>query len=94
MTKYRMVREDKFGERLLAAVRRQVAEAGDKLAFRPLGERYQQASFDIEILVTAAKDGGGEAPEPCCVCFKVKAGYICSGDCCADVIEGGVVEPL
>ena len=84
-----VVNQAELAQRILAQIRADFREAE-----KSTNNGFLLATIPIDFIVTApVSTEGPEEPEPCCVCVRVKAGIICSGDCCADVIDAEVIAP-
>ena len=83
-----VVDKAEFAKRLMAELQRRFAELQRAKAVEDSGE-FLKATISLEFVVSARKK---PKPEPCCVCYQTPAGIICSGDCCADVIDAAGVS--
>jgi hypothetical protein len=84
----KIVTNAEFGNALLEEVKRRYNAS--KATSSPK-EGFLQEHISVKFIVLA---GANSAEEPCCVCYHSSAGIICSGDCCADVIDAVVLEPV
>lgn len=82
--KHIVVNDDEFGRRIVFEVKEKFRE----LYKNKPGEEFVQAKISLEFIVTARKKKPkpSEDPEPCCVCFRAGDGFICTGECCSDIL--------
>lgn len=85
--KRKVVNDDEFGKHILSEMKERFIELYKNKSIEEFEKEFAQAKISLEFTVTAKK----KKLEPCCVCFSVPAGIICSGECCGDVIAS---EPV